>query len=102
MGLRLSKKYEKIGGAGLRARQTNRRPGTAAPPEYGLLKNFSGQSLMSPWLSQNQEKPGGTGVPPVQAQVENLCHQEIGAQSARRNLVPSQADKKAGGAALAR
>jgi hypothetical protein len=81
MGLRLSQKYEKIGGAGLRARQTNRRPGTAAPPEYGLLKNFSGQSLMSPWLSQNQE---------------------IGAQSASRNLVPSQADKKPGGAALAR
>jgi hypothetical protein len=29
---------------------------------------------MRPWCFPNQEEPGGTGVPPVQAQVENLCH----------------------------
>jgi hypothetical protein len=39
------------------------------------LVNRKKQPLMNHRFFKNQEKPGGTGVPPVQAQVENLCHQ---------------------------
>jgi hypothetical protein len=43
--------------------------------ERGKRKNFSGRLLLKSWFFPDQEEPGGTGVPPVQAQVENLCHQ---------------------------
>jgi len=48
----LSLHREKIGGAGLRARQNHGRPGTAAPPEYSLLGNFSDQLVMNRWFTR--------------------------------------------------
>ncbi len=46
MGRWLYQNQEKFGGVGLCARRNNRQPGTAALPNYGRLKNFSGQLLM--------------------------------------------------------
>ncbi len=44
----------------------------------GIPKRDNGNQkkppLITPGFFKNQEKPGSTGVPSVQAQVDNLCH----------------------------